>query len=89
MKVDRHCPRCRAHAYHFVNTPATDDDALRDLPLHRWPATLRPRRVTVYCAACAHTWWTHLSRAERDLPPADDRQAATRGCRPAAGQANA
>lgn len=27
MKVDRNCPRCRAHLYHFVHAPKTDDDA--------------------------------------------------------------
>ncbi len=27
MKVDRHRPRCRAHAYQFGATPATDDEA--------------------------------------------------------------
>ncbi|MCQ0034607.1 hypothetical protein [Burkholderia glumae] len=56
MKVDRHCPLCRAHSNHFVATPATDDEALRDLPLHRWPANSIPRRAWIRYAACMHGW---------------------------------
>lgn len=81
MKADRHGPRCRAHAYHFVAAPATDDDTLRGLPLHRWPASSISRRARICCAACAHAWWTNLSRAERGLPPAEERSA-PRPCRP-------
>ncbi len=70
MKVDRHGPRCRTHANHVVATPATDDEALRDLPLHRRLADSIGRRAWIRGAPCAHAGWSHPSRAERDWPPA-------------------
>lgn len=69
MKAGRRGPRCRVHTGHFVATPATDDDTLRGLPLDRWLTSRIPRRTRICCAACAHAWWTNLSRTERGLPP--------------------
>lgn len=65
MKVDRRCPRCRTHAYHWIRTPKTDDDSLVEVPLADWPADKIPRRVMIDCASCGHGWRGQLSRLER------------------------
>jgi hypothetical protein len=65
MKVDLHCPRCHAHAYHWVRPPNPDDLSLVDVPLQRWPADRIPHRVMIDCASCGHSWRGQLSRVER------------------------
>ncbi len=43
-KVERHCPRCRRHAYHWLIAHGSSA-ALRNTKLH-----------TAACANCGHHW---------------------------------
>lgn len=44
VKLDRRCPRCHAHHYHFANRELRPD-GLRQV----W-------QVTIDCTACGHRW---------------------------------
>lgn len=65
MKVDRYCPRCHDHLYHWVHAPKTGDETLDGMDMCRWPSDKIPYRAEICCAHCAHTWWGKLSRLER------------------------
>ncbi len=51
MKIERRCPKCRAHRYHFCDARLAQTE----------------RRAEATCAECGHNWKVRLSRSERDL----------------------
>jgi DNA-directed RNA polymerase subunit M/transcription elongation factor TFIIS len=54
-KLERHCPRCRAHHYHFA----------RAWQLERSNGDpLGPVHVDIDCAGCGHTWRGRFKREE-------------------------